>query len=221
MHRSSLSLSLSLDWQPTTKRDREELEIEANRGGRGGGGGGGGASRDRYLGDSAISRGRQISVNPGSLARLMPGFHLRARQAGGKVWDGWVTIHRRRCHCRPSPPPPPYSYGCNEVGGLHTGIHTHTHVETLEKGKRGGEEGNEQGESGWPPGINPPSPPSSKNTLATDYNRVCARNTSLGVRQDGTGAGYDSFSTIWEQPFHSTPVFLSLSLLLSLIHTRI
>lgn len=126
MHRSSLSLSLSLDWQPTTKRDREELEIEANRGGRGGGGGGGGASRDRYLGDSAISRGRQISVNPGSLARLMPGFHLRARQAGGKVWDGWVTIHRRRCHCRPSPPPPPYSYGCNEVGGLHTGIHTHT-----------------------------------------------------------------------------------------------
>lgn len=103
----------------TNQRKRE--------GGGGGGCGVGGASRDRYLGDSAISRGRQISVNPGSLARLMPGFHLRAHQAEGKVWDGWVTIHRRRCHCRPPPPP---SYGCNEVGGL--GIQrvpcTHTHT---------------------------------------------------------------------------------------------
>lgn len=39
-------------------------------------------SRRRYLGDSVISRGRQISVNPRSLARLMPGFHLRAQSKG-------------------------------------------------------------------------------------------------------------------------------------------
>lgn len=157
------------------------MKRRTNRRKREGGGGGcgvGGASRDRYLGDSAISRGRQISVNPGSLARLMPGFHLRAHQAEGKVWDGWVTIHRRRCHCRPPPPP---SYGCNEVGGLGiqrvpcTRTHTHTRarahrlVETLEEGKRGGEEGNEQGERGermTTGSIHPPPSPSRRKVLA-------------------------------------------------------
>lgn len=113
----------SLPSPPTTRPTREPAKRKTKGQARRRRKGGGseeerwGASRDRYLGDSAISRGRQISVNPGSLARLMPGFHLRARQAEGKVWDGWVTIHRRRCHCRP-PPPLPRSCGCNEVGGL-------------------------------------------------------------------------------------------------------